>query len=425
MKRIKFFSLITLVLAFMLAFSGISMAERTLKVAVFPDWDSLMKDLIPAYEAEHPGLKIELQVLGHADHHNQLLMALTTGSSTPDATAIDIAYLGRFIREGGLLDLSKEPYNAGQYADDYVDFSWGLVSTEDNRTIALPMDAAPATLYYRVDVLEEAGISETAIQDVETWEQLVEFGKEVSADTNGDGKNDRFLIADASTVAEAIYRGNIPEDEGIYFDNEGNSIVDNDRFVKAFTVAKKIRDAGLDARVTSWTNEWYEVFKEGSAAIEISGSWLVGHMQNWMAPDTAGQWRAQHLPEDSYTRWGGTFWGIPKDAENKEDAWEFIKYITRSEEMQMKSLEIVNAFPALKSVYEKPIFDEPMDFMGGQKARNLWVEVTNRIDVVNINPNDPVAEEIVLSALTSVLEEGQDVEEALASAKALIKRRTR
>jgi len=38
-----------------------------------------------------------------------------------------------------------------------------------------------------------------------------------------------------------------------FFDEKGNCLVDNDRFVKAFTIAKKIRDAGMDAQIGSWT----------------------------------------------------------------------------------------------------------------------------------------------------------------------------
>lgn len=425
MKKGKLIKISFILILTILVFSSSIQAQRTLKVGVFPDWDSLAEEAIPEFESMYPEVEVELQVLGFEDHHNQLLSSMMTDSSSLDVTAIEIGYLGNFIRQGGLLDLSQDPYNAEEYADEFVDFSWGLVNTNDNRIIAMPFDAAPATLYYRVDVLEEAGVEEEELLSVETWDQLVELGKKIAEDVDGDGNNDRFLIADAASLAQAIYRGNIPNDEGIYFDDQGNCIVDNERFTKAFKISKRIRDARLDARVEEWTNEWYQIFKDGSAAIEISGSWLIGHMQNWMAPDTKGLWRARHLPEDTYVRWGGTFWAIPEAAENKNDAWNFIKFLSRSEEMQIKSLEIVNAFPALKSAYEDPIFDEPMEFMGGQKARDLWVEVTNRIDVVNINANDQVAEEIVLSALTNVLEEGKDVESALTEAKNLIERRTR
>ncbi|MEW6046118.1 MAG: extracellular solute-binding protein [Bacillota bacterium] len=226
-------------------------------------------------------------------------------------------------------------------------FAWRLVTTLNDRIVAIPTDTAPASMFYRKDVLQAAGLD---INTVGTWDDLVELGKKVTRDVNGDKKPDIFLIAHAASAADAIIRGDIPEGEGVYFDARGLPSVESPRFVKAFTVAQQIRKPGLDARITAWTNEWFEVFKRGTAAVEISGSWLQGHLQNWMAPDTAGKWGVRNLPENTYVSWGGTFWAIPEQSKNKEAAWKFIRLLTLRKDMQIESMEIVNAFPALKSV---------------------------------------------------------------------------
>ena len=76
-------------------------------------------------------------------------------------------------------------------------------------------------------------------------------------------------------------------------------------------------------------------FKRGTIATQMMGAWLGGHLQNWLAPNTRGLWRAADLPGGAYGSWGGTFYAIPKKSQNKEAAWEFIKYMTLNKDVQL------------------------------------------------------------------------------------------
>jgi multiple sugar transport system substrate-binding protein len=78
-------------------------------------------------------------------------------------------------------------------------------------------------------------------------------------------------------------------------------------------------------------------------ATQLSGAWLLGHLQNWMAPDTKGKWGASNLPNGIFGSWGGSFLAIPKQAKNKKDAWEFIKYLTSTSEAQIEDVVLNGA----------------------------------------------------------------------------------
>ncbi|HLV08718.1 MAG TPA: sugar ABC transporter substrate-binding protein, partial [Halanaerobiales bacterium] len=112
-------------------------------------------------------------------------------------------------------------------------------------------------------------------------------------------------------------------------------------------------------------------------------------------------------------------------AENKEMAWEFIKMVSLDPEVQLGSFELDAMFPSLLETYDDALFEEPEPFLGGQKARLMWQDVALRIPQVITNENDRIAENIMGTALSQVLEDGRDVEEALAEAKTLIERRLR
>jgi len=389
----------------------------TITVAVYPDLDSVIKGVLPAFQVLYPDIEVELEVAGYGDHHTKLLTTLAAGMGVPDVAAVEIGYIARFAAEGGLVDLSQPPYNAEAYAALFVPYAWQQAHTVDGRLIAMPADIAPATMFWRRDVFAERGAS---IDEIKTWEDYIEVGRRLTYDADGDGQIDHWLVDDAATVAMILWGGHTR-----FFDQEGNCIVDSPRFVRAFEVAKAIREAGLDARISAWTSEWYEAFRRGTVATAINGAWLMGHLKNWIAPETARLWGAAQLPGGTYTQRGGTWYAIPQASEHKDAAWKLIKFLTTNPDIQLRAFEITNAFPAVQAVWEDPIFEEPVPFLGGQTARLLWKEAVQHIVGVPTNPNDAIAMEIVSDALTQVLEEGRPIEEALAEAKQLIERRTR
>jgi multiple sugar transport system substrate-binding protein len=387
----------------------------TITVAVYPDLDSVVKNVLPAFYALYPNIEVELEVAGYGDHHTKLLTVLAAGKGVPDVTAVEIGYIARFSAEGGFLDLSQPPYNAEAYADLYVPYAWQQAHTMDGRLVAMPADVAPATMFWRRDIFAERGVS---IDEIKTWDDYIAAGEKLTYDADGDGKIDHWLVDDAATVAMILWGGHTR-----FFDEEGNCVVDSPRFVHAFEIAKSIRDNGYDARISAWTGEWYESFSRGTVATAINGAWMLGHFKNWIAPETTGKWGAAHLPGGTYTQRGGTWYGIPEAAEHKDEAWKLVKFLTTNPDIQLRAFEVTNAFPAELAVWEDPIFEKPIPFLADQTARLLWKEAVLHITGAPTNVNDAIAMEIVTDALTQVLEEGRAIEDVLAEAKELIERR--
>lgn len=398
-------------------------AQTQITIGVFPDLDSHLNNILPMFEAQHPDIDVEVRVLQHGDHHNTLVTTLATGSGAPDVVAVDVGFIARFVAEGGLVDLNQAPYSASAYRDIFAEYAWLQASTTDGRQVAMPTDLGPGVMYYRRDNLAAVDAN---IDDVITdWETFLALGRTVTRDTDGDGQTDVYLLADAGDVARIIFRSNLAAGEGVFFDNEGNVLVNSERFHEGFRIAREIREAGMDAQVGAWTNEWYEAFKRGTVTVQLSGAWLLGHFQNWMAPETAGLWGASNLPNGIYGSWGGSFYGIPEQSENKDAAWELVQFLTTNPDIQLEAFQSIGAFPAVTSTYSDDSFSEPLTFLDDQPARLLFAEVAQNIAGVATNPNDQVAQEIVDSALSQVLDEGRSIEAALAEAEQLIARRTR
>jgi len=394
-----------------------AMAQKTvLTVAAYPAVDDIVKSSLAEWSKKNPNVEVRVVGREYADHHTAMTTALAASSGLPDVMTIEYGYLGRFSRSGGLENLASAPYNAGSLEKRFVPFAWVQAQDEKHGQTALPTDLGPGALFYRNDILAKAGVKPEQLTG--SWEGFIAAGKQIKSKTGVS------LIAHVRDIKDIVIRTGVPSGEGIYYNARGESVVGTSpRFKRAFTLAKAARDNDLDAKINAWSNDWGEALKRGTIGVQMMGAWLGGHLQNWLAPETAGLWRSTALPEGAATSWGGTFYAIPKNAQNKAMAWDLIQHLTLNKAQQQQAFEKYNAFPALIEAQSGPFFDQPIAFLGNQKARTDWRDTAMKIQPTRVFRNDPIAEEIVNAELDLVLTRGKAVDKAIADAHRMIQRR--
>ena len=395
----------------------LAQAQQSITVAAYPAVDEIAKAAVTQWKKKHPTVEVKVVSRAFADHHTAMTTALSTSSNLPDVMVVEFGYVARFAEGGGLEDLGAAPYAIKTQQARFVPFAFRQATAASGAVVAVPADIGPGTLLYRADILKKAGLTEADL--MQSWDGYVAAGVKIKATTGA------YLVAHARDVKDIVIRSDIKPGEGLYIDAKGRVLVDSPRFVRAFELAKKVRDGKLDGKISAWSNEWSEGFKRGTIATQMSGAWLAGHLNNWLAPDTKGLWRASQLPEKAWGSWGGSFYTIPKGAKNKALAWDFIQMMTLDPQMQLNAFKSQDAFPALVDVHNDAFFDQPIEFLGGQKARLLWREASRKINAVDVHKLDPIAEEIINTEMDKVLDQGKDVRTALADAKALLERRVK
>ena len=395
----------------------LAQAQQSITVAAYPAVDEIAKAAVTQWKKKHPGVEVKVVSRAFADHHTAMTTALSTTSNLPDVMVVEFGYVARFAEGGGLEDLGAAPYNIKTQQARFVPFAFRQATAASGAVVAVPADIGPGTLLYRADILKKAGVTEADL--MQSWDAYLAAGVKIKAATGA------YLVAHARDVKDIVIRSDIKPGEGLYIDAKGRVLVDSPRFVRAFELAKKVRDGKLDGKISAWSNEWSEGFKRGTIATQMSGAWLAGHLNNWLAPDTKGLWRASQLPEKAWGSWGGSFYTIPKGAKNKALAWDFIQMMTLDPQMQLNAFKSQDAFPALVDVHNDAFFDQPIEFLGGQKARLLWRDASRKINAVDVHKLDPIAEEIINTEMDKVLDQGKDVRTALADAKALLERRVK
>jgi multiple sugar transport system substrate-binding protein len=407
-----------LTLSAMLLACALAQAEsQTLSIAAYPAVDEIIKTAIPLWKKKHPDVDIKLVSRAFDDHHTAMSTALSTSSNLPDVMALEFSYVGRFAGGGGLEDLSLPPYRIRDTQARFVPFAFRQATLASGAVVAAPTDIGPGTLLYRADLLKKAGVTEAEL--TQSWDSFVMAGVKIKASTGA------YLMAHARDMKNILIRSNVKPGDGLYFDAAGKVLVDSPRFVRAFELARKVRQQQLDGRIGAWSTEWSQGLKGGSIATQMSGAWQAGHLASWIAPNTKGQWRAAQLPEHAWAAWGGTFYAIPKAAKNKALAWEFIELMTLNREVQLNAFKAQDAFPALLDAHTDPFYEQPIEFLGGQKARLLWREAALKINAIDVHKLDPIADEIINTELDKVLDQGKDIASALADARRLLERRVR
>ena len=401
-----------------LAPGGAARADATtITVATFPDLDRAAQAALPRWRKAHPEIEVKLQSLQYADHHTAMTTALATGSGLPDVMAVDFRFMGKLAQSGGLEDLSKPPYNANALRDRFVRYTFPQATSSTGALVALPADIGPGTLLYRSDLIAQAGLVEADL--TRSWESFIAAGVRLKAATGAS------LLADSADIRDIVLRSGLADGEGIYFDRQRRVLVESPRFVRAFELGRAAHRAGIDAGTTAWTNEWVGGVRANRIAGPLMGAWLAGHLKNWLAPDTAGLWRSTTLPGGTCASYGGSFYAIPRKAEHKAAAWEFIQFMSADRETQVESLRALDSFPALLEAQRDPIMDEPIPFLGGQKARVLWRDIAACVPAIPVDRYDAMATDVIRAEYDDVITEGKDIRAALAEAKTLIEHRVR
>jgi multiple sugar transport system substrate-binding protein len=280
-------------------------AQTTITVWGWPAADVAYQSFVADFEAAHPEIKLDIQMMPSADEHDKLLASLAAGAGAPDVAMIEINFIDKFVAKGGLVDLLQEPFNAGQYEKEMVPYKWAQATTPDGRLVAFPWDIGPATFFYRRDLFEQAGLPsdpESVAELTSTWPGFLDVAKKL---TNPDEQ--RWAIGSASDVVYSNFA------HRNLFDADWNCAVNSERCATLTYARTCARLASMPRSATGrraatmrsdrslqYGGAWFGGFSEGLAASEGASGKANGHLRG--AKDPGQNWRSFAIPEQSGTR---------------------------------------------------------------------------------------------------------------------------
>lgn len=310
-------------------------------------WNQIVAD----FQQANPNIKVGVEVSDWDSYWTKLKTLLSAGTP-PDVFAIDAPLYLDYQSRDVLLNLQP-------YLDKNPDMLNGVYpqTLEAYKTpdgmYGLPRDFQTIVLFYNKDMFDAANLAYPTGDW--TYDDLRNAAKQLTLDSNGDGKIDQFGFYSDLWDMELIWS------EAIWA--YGGDVINADH-TKTLIGEPNAREAwqlfyDMEFTDKSWpdTNTAGEYaddpFLAGVAAMTTIGHWVVpGYAEvdfKWdVAPMPKG-------PAGQATSVNSAGFVVAKASKNPDAAFEFLKYVV-SEPAQTRLAELGFACPVLESVAESDAF---------------------------------------------------------------------
>jgi cellobiose transport system substrate-binding protein len=293
--------------------------DVTLNVSLFGDFG--YHDLYKQYEAAHPGVTIKEAIQSYPDHHSQLAQHLATGAGAADVEAIEVGFIPIYTAQAqNFVDLRQ--YGADSIKSRWLPWKYQQAVGKGGAVVGLGTDVGSLAICYRKDLFAKAGLptNRAAVSKLwPTWQAYINAGKRYQAKA----PKGTFFFDSGSNVYNAMAGQLNP----LYYDASGKVIVATNPGVKAaYNLAISGWQAGEDAGLAAFSNDWNTGYKTGKFATVTCPAWMMGYIQG-QAPATKGKWDIAATPGTG-GNWGGSFLAVPKQSPNQDQAADLAKFLT-------------------------------------------------------------------------------------------------
>jgi multiple sugar transport system substrate-binding protein len=328
-------------------------ASNEIVVSWGPDSTGILPKLIQQFNEQNQG---DFQVRNRempADtgaYFDQLRTEFQAGGGEIDVIIGDVIWPAQFAANGWILDLSDRFNDTDAFLPGPMQSN-----TYDGKVWGVPWYTDAGLLYYRADLLEEAGFSGPPA----TWEELKEMALKTTQDTN---TKDGFIFQGAEyeggvcNGCEYIWThgGNVLDPE-----NPSQVVIDSPEAAAGLeTWHSMIADGVAPQAVLQYKeDESHATFVRGDAVFLRNWPYVYAIVANpeesEIKPEQVG---VTPIPvaqqgERSFSTLGGWNFFINAASDMQEEGWEFIRWMTAPEQLKTNALQ-GSKLPVRQSLYD-------------------------------------------------------------------------
>jgi lactose/L-arabinose transport system substrate-binding protein len=356
-----------------LACNGLPLGSPTLKASleVWSWATEALSVVTPTFNKLYPNVDVKYVNLPHDQTHDKAAVAIAAGTGAPDVFSIDGAFLQKFIKAGGLLDVTETFKSCTK---DFPAYKVAEASDTSGKLFALPWDMGPMGLFYRKSMLEEKKFAVPT-----TWDEYIQQGIEFAKDKH-------YMVEMPKSGSNYYFDTLLQQLGGSYFAPDGSVVVDNPLGIQAMTMVKKMYDAGITADIAQWTPGWYSGWKEGTLLTNWGAAWM-GHVfpDNIKESDpTYGDWRIAPLPAfekggATSSNAGGSNLAVPAQTKQREAAVDFCTYAVASTEGQVLGTLAGNISAFLPAMRDPRVANATNPIYGDEKYFALFADLAGQV----------------------------------------------
>ncbi len=332
-------SIAFLLLAFV--FAPVAAEDVTLEFAQW--WEPELpagefRALMDAFEAQNPGIKVELLSGPYSSTKEQVVAGAATGTMS-DVVGLDGAWVSDFVKQGAIANLTAIMTDA-----EYDDSQLASQIQLNGSTFMIPVVNFVYPLFVNNAILEAAGVSEIPTN-------RSEFLAVAKAVTSKDGNVSGWILPLSLDTPNGIQNDVMAWvwASGKSMMKDGAPDLTNEDVKAAAEFIKTMYDEGVIApgAFTLKEQDKVEEFTNGRVGMTITSLAHINLIRERNAdlafsiaaiPAIDGYEGERGIP---YASWGI---GIAENSEHKEEAWKLVSFLM-SEEVNSKLSTIAHAFP--------------------------------------------------------------------------------
>jgi len=325
MRKILFSGLLSLSIA-----SGAVLADTKLKlveVITSPDRTAVLRQQVAAFEANNPGISVEITSLPWGQAFEKLATMVQSGQ-TPDVVEMPDSWQGLYAGNNMLVDLEANISATGLEAK-LTDKTLAMARATDGKANMIPYGFYLRAMFWNKKIFAQAGMSEAP----KTMQEFVDASKKISALGNGvSGYCLRGGVGGTNgwMMFMAAMRGSAE-----FFDEQGNSnLADPDSIKGAQMLVDLYKNGYAPKDSVNWGfNEIVSGFYSGKCAmLDQDPDALISISKSMDNADFAVAPMPLGPSGKAYPTIGYTGWSIFKQSEHKDSSWKLISHLTSPEE---------------------------------------------------------------------------------------------
>ncbi len=381
-------------------------------------WDSnfnvaALKEAEKLFEAENPDIDIEIIEYAQADIIQKLNTGLSSGSSSglPNIVLIEDYRIQTFLQSypGTFSDLSSIT-DATKFSAHKLEFM-----KEGNSIYGVPFDNSAAVLYYRRDLIEEAGYTDADMMDL-TWEEYIEMGIKIKEKT---GVN--LLTLDPNDVGQLRMMMQTTGSWYVKEDGVTPNFVGNESLKYAIELYMELLDAGITKTISEWS-QFVGAPNSGEVATVPTGCWFTPSIAQ--AEDQAGLWGIAPFPSlggisgsVNASNLGGSSFYVIDTVAGSDIAIDFLgDTFAGNSDFYQTILNTNNVVATYLPAQEGDSYTQAVDFFDGQKIYADISEWSKDIPSVNYGLHTYAFEDILKAEMQNIIS-GTSIDDALARAQ--------
>jgi multiple sugar transport system substrate-binding protein len=286
----------------------------------------IVKEMIERFQAEHPGISINLISPPYEQADNKLTMMMNAREP------LDIVEVRELTQKqyvnNGLLENLEPRLKSWTDAKTLLPVTLAAARYVDNTAYMLPQHIYIKALFMRTDVLKKFGVETPPA----TIQQLYDVAKKITKPGENQygfgfrGKSGAYKASDYLILSDMpnldIKRG--------YHTTDGKTVFEDPQFVKSLKAYIDLFKNAVPADGINWGfNEQINAFVSGIAPFLVQDPDTIPLVDKQLGRD---KYTVVPMPlgasGKTYCGYGYAGLAIPSYSTNKELAWEFIKFIS-------------------------------------------------------------------------------------------------